>query len=101
MDKGAVGRNVATVRAARGMTQKALAEASGVPVATLRNYEQGRTALSIEHLARLAPALKISTDCLLGIKPMPKGVDSSAAPKRGRPKDEQPPKKRGRPKKAT
>jgi len=51
------------LRQAAGMTQSALAEAAGVPLATLRNYEQAKTSerINFAYVVTLAGAL--GTDC--------------------------------------
>lgn len=57
-----IGEKLTELRKAAGMTQDALAEASGVPLSTLRKYEQGnRTKVPFTAVAALARAL--GTDC--------------------------------------
>jgi putative transcriptional regulator len=48
-----------------GMSQPELAKAAGVPVGTLRNWEQGRRYPRPEAIARLAKALGLEADDLV------------------------------------
>jgi len=57
-----IGERLTALRKAAGMTQDALAEASGVPLSTLRKYEQGnRTKVPFTAVSSLAKAL--GKDC--------------------------------------
>lgn len=49
----------------RGLTQPDLAEQTGIPLSTIRNWEQGRSVPSVERLARVTIALGIRADDLL------------------------------------
>ncbi len=51
------------LRQAAGMTQPALAAASGVPLFTLRNYEQSKTAERINFAYVVALAKALGVDC--------------------------------------
>jgi transcriptional regulator with XRE-family HTH domain len=51
-------------REAGGWTQVSLAEASGVPVGTIRDYEQGKRQPTLAIAAKLARALGVSLDVL-------------------------------------
>lgn len=44
------------------MTQVMLAQASGIPIDTIRDYEQGRSTPSVERLFILADTLACSMD---------------------------------------
>ena len=48
------------LRAASGQTQLQLAENAGVPVSTVRGYENGQREPSLSNLLRLARALGVS-----------------------------------------
>ena len=50
------------LREGRGLTQVQLAERSGVPLGSLRNYEQGLRQPLLKQAARLAKALGCSID---------------------------------------
>lgn len=56
------------LRTAAGMSQTAMAEASGVSLATVRNYEQGRTVgrINFASVVALARALGVSCDAFAG-----------------------------------
>jgi transcriptional regulator with XRE-family HTH domain len=52
------GERLKAHRETAGLSQPQLAERSGVPVGTIRDYEQGRRAPLLETAAKLARALK-------------------------------------------
>lgn len=54
-----VGRRIAEVRAARVLTQEALAEALGVTARWIQSAESGRENLTLSTLARVATALEV------------------------------------------
>lgn len=61
------------IRKARGLTQQKLAEKAGVSMIVVTKIEQGSTkAPSMASLVKLADALVVSIDDLIGRKP-PKG----------------------------
>jgi transcriptional regulator with XRE-family HTH domain len=68
-----MGATLKGLREGRGLTQVELAEKAGVPVGSLRNYEQGHRTPLLDQAAKLALALGISLDVLAGIKPKGKG----------------------------
>jgi transcriptional regulator with XRE-family HTH domain len=49
------------------MTQAELAERAGIPVGTLRNWEQGIRVPRFDHAIRVAQALGVSLDVLAGL----------------------------------
>lgn len=58
-----------TIKDARkksGLTQAQASEKSGIPLGTLRRWEQGVNEPSIEDIVRLADLYSVSTDELLG-----------------------------------
>ncbi len=55
-------------------TQAVLAEAAGLPVKSLRNWEQGRSEVSLSAALALADALGVSLDALVGRKGMARPV---------------------------
>ena len=58
---------VARVRRVLGIGQRELSEASGVPIGTLRNWEQGRRMPRLDTAAAVARALGVSLDVLAGL----------------------------------
>jgi transcriptional regulator with XRE-family HTH domain len=60
------GARLARLRNERGITQATLAAAAGVPIGTLRNWEHDRREPLIGVAAKLARALKVSVDELVG-----------------------------------
>ncbi len=56
-------------RRARGLTQAELAERAGVAVEVFGRLERGRALPRADTLVRLAAALSMSTDTLLGLAP--------------------------------
>jgi transcriptional regulator with XRE-family HTH domain len=57
-----MGETLKGLREGRGLTQVQLAERSGVPLGSLRNYEQGHRTPLLDQAARLAKALGCSID---------------------------------------
>lgn len=75
-----LGERIHLIRRRQGMTQKALAEASGLNPNTIARLEQGSLKdLGGRALGRLADALHTSTDYLLG-RTNESGVDSHSEP---------------------
>ncbi|MFI9505622.1 helix-turn-helix domain-containing protein [Nocardia sp. NPDC052566] len=67
-----LGARLQSVRKRRGMTQKELAQASGVSFSLIRKVEQGeREDIRIDTLRRLAVALECPVTSLLGPNPQP------------------------------
>lgn len=56
---------LAKLRRERGLTQKALAERSGVQVAMLSNYESGLSEPTLGVIRKLSIALSVSADALV------------------------------------
>ena len=61
------GEKLKTIRENKGMTQMALAEAAGIPVGTIRDYEQGRRDPLLSNAQTLAVTLDVTLDELAGI----------------------------------
>lgn len=80
------------LREKAGMTQETLAESSGVPLWTVRNYEQGRREPNWKGIIQLARALNVSVesfaDCVADDAPArpagPTKRDEPAAKGKGR-----------------
>ena len=62
------GKKIAELRKQRGYTQKELAEKMGIAWTLISDYERGKLRLHDAVLRRLAAALEVSTDELLGLK---------------------------------
>jgi transcriptional regulator with XRE-family HTH domain len=75
IDPHSFGGRVRYWRHVRGLTQHDLWQRTGIPITQLSHIEWGRTGVSTERLKRLATALEVSTDVLLGLAPpCPKGA---------------------------
>ena len=61
-----MGQRLQRLRRSAGLSQPRLAEAAAVPVASLRNWEQGRRLPQLDAAVRLAKALGITLDELAG-----------------------------------
>jgi transcriptional regulator with XRE-family HTH domain len=67
-----LGQRIARLRGVAGLTQTAVADAAGVPVGTYRNWEQGIREPLATALGKIARALGVSADELLGLaEPVP------------------------------
>jgi transcriptional regulator with XRE-family HTH domain len=55
------------LREAAGLSQPQAAVAAGVPLGTLRGWEQGRRVPSLDKAARLAQAIGVSLDEIAGL----------------------------------
>src|SRR5262245_55679512 len=73
------------LRQARGLTQPALAAATGIPVATIRDYEQGKRDPLFSNAQKLARGLGVSLDVFPSpAEPGLKARKAAPAPKRPR-----------------
>jgi XRE family transcriptional regulator, regulator of sulfur utilization len=70
-----IAKRIVSFRKTRGLTQAQLADIVGISRNLLANYEMGRTHLTDDSIIRLASALRVSADELLGIK----GSDATTA----------------------
>ena len=61
-----MGQQLQKLRRAKGLSQPQFAEAAGVSVGALRNWEQGRRLPYIDAAYRVAQALGITVDQLIG-----------------------------------
>lgn len=64
-DKETLGQRLARIRKERGLTQKDVAERTGLIQTLVSDYERGRLRLAADMIVRFAVALEISTDELL------------------------------------
>jgi transcriptional regulator with XRE-family HTH domain len=58
--------NLKALRERAGMTQEGLAKAAGVSVGTLRCWEQARRTMLVDAAVKLADALNVTLDELVG-----------------------------------
>ena len=65
------GKKIKEARKKAGLTQKGLAKKAGVAAVTIQQYETNKRQPKLEQLRKLAEAMEISIDELLGIKPLP------------------------------
>lgn len=63
----ALGRRIAELRKAQGLTQQQLAERLGVSQQTLAHYEVGRLRVAVAMLPGLAKELAVSVEELVGV----------------------------------
>ncbi len=68
-----IGQRLARLRRERGLTQVMLADRVGIIQALVSDYERDKLRLNPEMTVRLAQALGVSTDELLGLQPT-KGI---------------------------
>lgn len=61
-----MGNRLKRLRDERHLTQEQLAAAAGIPVGSLRNYEQDHREPRVQQLQRLARALNVSMETVLG-----------------------------------
>jgi transcriptional regulator with XRE-family HTH domain len=80
--KKAMGERLEALRKRSGLTQSDLANASGVPIGTIRNFEQGRRIPLFRVAARLAYIIGCTLDELAG------DLGHSRPPKKKRPRKE-------------
>lgn len=66
MDYRRLGQRIRAARLRLGLTQERLAEAAGISVPHLSNIENGKKRLGLETLLRIALALGVTPDRLLG-----------------------------------
>ena len=60
-----IGLHIKAARAIRGATQSDLSKATGIPLSTLRAYEQGKLPLPLDRLMKIADALDVDLSGLL------------------------------------
>jgi transcriptional regulator with XRE-family HTH domain len=66
-----VRRRLRELRAERELTLQQVAERAHIDVSTLSRLEAGKRRLALDHIPRLAAALDVTTDDLLGSAPRP------------------------------
>jgi transcriptional regulator with XRE-family HTH domain len=70
-----MGQRMQELRLAAGLSQTGLARATGIPVGTIKNWEQGIRLPRLDLAVKVAAALGITLDTLAGVseKPTKKG----------------------------
>jgi transcriptional regulator with XRE-family HTH domain len=79
-----MGKRFKQLRQAAGLSQAALARASGVPLKTYLEWEYGRRTPLLDAAAKVAVALGVSLDQLAGLTQPPPAEAPPAPPKGGR-----------------
>ena len=74
---------IKAIRRERSISREALAEAVGVSVFTIRNWEQGQREPSIAHLIKMADFLHCTIDTLVG-RTKERGDHDDSGRRRGR-----------------
>lgn len=69
-----LGNRIASLRKKRGITQIQLAKTIGISQKLVSSYEVGRVTLSVEMLLRIAKALEVTADEILGLKKQESGL---------------------------
>jgi transcriptional regulator with XRE-family HTH domain len=72
------GEKLKELRVAAGMTQAGLAESSGVPIGTIRDYEQGKRDPLLSTAQKLGRALGHGLDVFDDVAPGVKGKETRA-----------------------
>lgn len=67
-DNLTLGKRLKILREERKLTQQAVADFCEIPVSSYANWEQDRSAPSIDRLITLSKCMNTSTDVLLGVK---------------------------------
>ena len=65
-------------REAKGLSQSELANKAGFQPSAIAHFESGRRSPSLDNLRRLADALSVTLDSLLGREPDPKSAGPAA-----------------------
>lgn len=78
------GGRLVALRHQRGLTQVQLAEASGLTQRAISYYETMPGHPVAPAIVALAKALRVSSDTLLGLKPLPKSAADTQAPEEKR-----------------
>lgn len=80
----AFGVRLMELRQARSLTQVQLAQAASTTQRAISYYETDAEWPTVPQLIALSKALRVSTDALLGLKPLPKGETSRQPPEEKR-----------------
>jgi len=80
MEQNILGKNIAALRKAKGMTQNALANQLGVTFQAVSKWETGQACPDIVMLPELADLFEVSIDALFGRTPIVQPLPVAAAP---------------------
>ena len=69
-----IGKRIAELRKERGINQEQLAELALLSRVTIAKYESGRVEPGAQALSRIADALEVTTDTILGREEQPEKV---------------------------
>jgi DNA-binding XRE family transcriptional regulator len=83
-DEPAMGQRIQKLRRAAGYSQTGLARATGIPVGTIKNWEQGIRTPRIDSAAKVCKALGVSVEALLVENDADKAPPATAAKARKR-----------------
>jgi len=95
------GEKLKELRCDRGLTQERLADAAGVPVGTIRDYEQEKRDPLLSNAQRLAGALAVSLDLFPGPEQNGAADKSKTTPRKSPAETAAPKRPRGRPRNET
>ena len=76
-----IGERIKEIRKNRNLNQDQLAEMASLNRVTVAKYESGRIEPGAQALGRIADALEVSTDVLLGRETVPDQLPETQAPK--------------------
>lgn len=71
MDQYTLGSRIRSLRAARGLTKKDLADAAWIEIDSYNRYERGTRCMSVTTLDRLCKVLKTTPNDLMGYDDSP------------------------------
>jgi len=83
-----MGERFQRLRLAAGLSQSQLARKAGVPVGTLKNWEQGKREPLLGAAAKVAVAMGVSLDVLAGLGPEPPPAEPPGEKRKGRKRGE-------------
>lgn len=75
------GEKIKEIRKKRNLNQEQLAELASLNRVTIAKYESGRVEPGAQAIARIADALEVSTDVLLGREGIPDNLPEAENPK--------------------
>ena len=73
-----IGERIRQLRKERNLNQDQLAELASLNRVTIAKYEAGKVEPGAQALSRIADALEVTTDCIIGRSDAPKDADADA-----------------------